>query len=167
VIYGWNVTGQVGLYRSTDEGNTWQLVNTPSLAATGVFALAAHPTDPDQLWAATATGLMHSSDAAASWQQATNRAPVTTVTVDPSAPDRLLAYAAQPGDGLLESSDGGQTWTPIGWRLAAAGDAVIHLAVDPDDPQQLYAATAGQDLLHSRDGGSSWQHLARAGVPTT
>jgi hypothetical protein len=168
VIYGWNGAGQPGLHRSTDDGHTWTVIDTPTLSAGGgVFALAAHPDNPDLLWAGTEAGLFHSRDAGASWQESVGGAPVTAVTVDPSGPDRLLAYAALPGDGLLESLDGGQSWTPTGWRLEAGDDAVAHLTVHPGDPQQVYAATFGQDLLRSDDSGRAWQPLARGGTPTT
>jgi hypothetical protein len=168
VIYGWNGYGQPALHRSIDEGHTWQVVDAPQLAtAGGAYALAVHPDDPDRLWAATGTGLLHSRDAGVSWQQATSGAPATAIAVDPTDPDRLVAYTAAPGDGLVESRDGGQAWTPTGWRLEAADDAVTHFAIHPDDPQRVYAATLGPDVLRSEDGGRSWQHLARAGAPAT
>jgi photosystem II stability/assembly factor-like uncharacterized protein len=166
VIYGWDVTGQVGLFRSTDGGRTWAPLAVPAaFVAGGVFALAAHPEDPDLLWAATDAGLLHSRDGAASWETMLSGGPVTAVTTDPSDPERILAYAALPGDGLLESHDGGQTWTPTGWRLEAGDDAVGQLAIHPDDPRISYAATFGRDLLRSGDGGRTWQPVARAGTP--
>jgi photosystem II stability/assembly factor-like uncharacterized protein len=166
VIYGWNGHGEPGLYRSTDDGHTWTVVEAPALfAAGGVFALAAHPEDPDRLWAATDGGLIHSGDAGASWRPATTGVPVTAVTIDPTDPDRMLAYAPSPGDGLLESLDGGQSWTPTGWALEAGDDAAGHLAIHPDDPRATYAATYRMDLLRSGDAGRTWQRLARAGTP--
>lgn len=168
VTYGWNVTGRPGLYRSDDGGHTWDVVDAPQLhAADGALSLVAHPDDPDLLWAGTGAGLLVSQDGGASWQDALPGVPVTAVAFDPADPDRMLAYTAAPGDGLTESRDAGRTWTPAGWQLDTDDDAVGHLAVHPDDPQQLYAGTHGEDLYHSRDAGRTWQTLARAGTPAS
>jgi photosystem II stability/assembly factor-like uncharacterized protein len=166
VIYGWNGVGQVGLYRSTDQGYTWQTLNPPELSAVGgALALAAHPEDADLVWAATGAGLLHSRDAGASWEPVLERVPVTTVSFDPADPQRMLAYTAAPGEGLLETLDGGQDWSPVGWRLENADDAAAHLAISPTDPQLVYLGSYREDLLRSTDGGRSWQPLASSGIP--
>ena len=53
--------------------------------------------------------------------------------------------------GLLESSDGGESWKQ---RLQAQ---LMGLAVNPSDPRRLLAAGAGIAL--SKDGGESWQSV--------
>lgn len=165
VIYGWNVAGEIGLYRSSDEGDSWETVDAPELhAAGGALSLAAHPDDPDLVWAGTPAGLLGSQDGGAGWEPVISEVPVTAVTVDPSNPDRMLAYAPTPGEGLLESTDAGQTWTPTGWMLEAADDAVGHIAVHPNDPQQLYAGSYGENLYRSSDGGRTWDVLASSGT---
>lgn len=165
VVYGWNGAEAPGLYRSGDNGHTWDVIDAPALyAAGGALSLAAHPDQPDRLWAGTSAGLLASHDRGASWQEALPDVPVTAVAFDPADPDRMLAYAASPGDGLIESRDGGQSWTPVGWQLDNSDDAVGHLAIHPDDPQQLYAGTYREGLYHSADGGSTWRTLARNGT---
>jgi photosystem II stability/assembly factor-like uncharacterized protein len=165
-IYGWNVSGDVGLYRSTDDGHTWQTVAAAQLHdAGGALTLAAHPEDPDEVWAGTPAGLFRSQDAGTSWEPAIGEVPVTAVAFDPADPSRVLAYAPAPREGLLESADAGQSWTPTGWMLEADDDAVGHLAIHPDDPQQLYAGTYGEDVYRSPDSGRTWQPLASSGSP--
>lgn len=165
-IYGWNVAGEVGLYRSTDDGHTWDTVAAPDLhAAGGALSLAAHPDDPDLVWAGTPAGLLRSQDAGASWEPVLPDVPVTAVTFDPADANQLLAYAPAPGDGLMESTDAGQSWSPTGWMLEAADDAVGHLAVHPNDPQQVYAGSYAEDLYRSNDGGRTWHTVASSGVP--
>jgi hypothetical protein len=166
VTYGWNGVGEAGLYRSTDDGHTWDTVAAPELHATGgALSLAAHLDDPDQVWAGTPAGLLRSQDAGASWETVVNDVPVTAVTFDSANADRLLAYAPPPGAGLLESTDAGQSWSPTGWILDASDDAVGYLAIHPNDPQQIYAGTYAENLYRSTDGGHTWHALASSGVP--
>lgn len=166
VIYGWNVAGEAGLYRSSDDGHSWQTMDAPQLqAAGGALSLAGHPGDPDVVWAGTPAGLLLSTDGGAGWQPIVEDAPVTAIAVDPSDPERMLAYAPAPGDGLIESVDAGRTWSSIGWMLEAPDDAVGHLAIHPDDPQSVYAGSYGENLYRSGDGGRTWDILVSSGRP--
>jgi hypothetical protein len=166
VIYGWNVTGRVGLYRSVDDGHTWQVLDAAALhASEGMVGLAAHPDDADVLWAATLDGLLRSDDAGATWQPVVDGTPVTAVAYDPADPERMYAYTAPPGDGMLTSVDGGRSWSATGWALESPQDAVGHIAVDPGEPGVLHAGTFGEDLYRSDDGGTTWRALARGGAP--
>lgn len=161
-IYGWTSAGDAGLHRSVDGGQEWERVPATDLeTAGGAIALAVHPTDGDDVWAGTQAGLMHSRDGGRSWETVAREIPVTTVSIDPSDPDRMLAYAPPSGEGLLESTDGGATWSPLGWQLD--DDAVGHLAIHPTDPDLLYAGTFDASLYRSDDGGRTWETLARAG----
>lgn len=164
VIYGWNIAGEAKLYRSIDDGGSWDRLDTPELhTAGGVLTLAAHPDDPAVVWAGTPAGLYRSTDQGMTWD-GTTTAPATAIAIDPTDPDRMVAYTPAPGEGLIESADRGQTWAPSGWLLDADDDAVGHLAIDPADPQVIYAGTYLQDVYRSADGGATWKSLASAGV---
>ncbi len=161
-VYGWTSAGDAGLHRSVDGGQAWERVPATDLeAAGGAVALAVHPSEGDEVWAGTQVGLMRSRDGGRSWDSVAGEAPVTVVSIDPSDPDRVLAYAPPPGEGLLESADAGATWSSLGWQLD--DDAVGHLAIHPADPGLLYAGTFNAGLYRSDDGGQSWETLARAG----
>ena len=68
--------------------------------------------------------------------------------------DRLLVGTFD--SGLLRSTDGGENWE----RLAGIDeDAVMSVAVAPDDPDTLYAGTEPSALYRSRDGGDGWVEL--------
>ncbi|MCY9783413.1 hypothetical protein KIK06_05825 [Nocardiopsis sp. EMB25] len=155
-VYGWSQ----GLYRSEDEGFTWDVVNAPDLAeAEGATALAAHPEDPDEVWAGTQVGLLRSTDGGGTWDPVLAAGPVSAVHLDPSDPAHVLAYSVT--DGLLESRDAGEEWSELGWLLEE--DAVGHLAISPEDPDLVYAGTFGAGVHRSEDGGSTWEALAREG----
>lgn len=162
VIYGWNGTRQAGLYVSTDGGSSWATYSGGMLTQVGgALSLAARPNDPDEVWAGTQAGLLASRDAGRSWESVLSGT-VTAVAFDPANPDHAVAYAAA-GDGLVDSRDGGQTWTELG--LVVDGDAVGHIAIHPEDPNTLYVGTYEQGLRRSTDGGDSWETLAESGVP--
>lgn len=115
---------------------------------------------------------------AAPWQQAgpTNiGGRMTSLAVDPTDPDRLIAGAA--GGGVWTSPDGGRTWSGLWHRQPTLN--VGSVAMDPSDPQTVYVGTGeanlsadshpGVGVFVSRDGGASWSVLAEAetnGLPT-
>ncbi|MBI4277587.1 MAG: hypothetical protein HY660_03940 [Armatimonadetes bacterium] len=153
VLYAWNVSGRMGLYRSRDGGRRWEYLGDRGLER--VFSLAAHPRDAALVFAGTARGLYVSRDGAESWQSFTSALlslPITAVEIHPKDPRIAYVYAAKPDLGLLRTTDGGNRWTPVGFVLGQR-DAVGNLALDPSDPQVIYFATFGGDLYRSPDGG--------------
>ncbi len=76
------------------------------------------------------------------------------VKLSRSDPDRV--YAAGPS-GLLVSSDGGQSWSPL--AVANTNEEVFTLAVHPTDPNAVFAGRR-DGLWQTRDGGKLWTPLA-------
>ena len=72
---------------------------------------------------------------------------VSTLEVDPSDPDRLFLGTAR---GVLRSTDGGESWMPMGGSEAVVGgdngdQLGIHvstLAIDPVEPEHVYFANS-------------------------
>ncbi|HUH07654.1 MAG TPA: hypothetical protein VML96_07595, partial [Egibacteraceae bacterium] len=160
VIYGWSG----GLHFSDDAGASWERMPAEALEqAGGALGLAVHPADADEVLAATRAGLLRSRDGGRSFEPVLAGAAVTAVEFVPGDADRLVAYVADPPRGLVRSEDGGQSWTELGWALD--GDAAGHIAIHPQDPEDIYVATYGESLYRSRDGGRSFEPLAEAGVP--
>lgn len=165
-IYGFNGSGEAGIYTSFDGGATWNRPDAAAIMETGgVYSLAADPVDPQTVWAGTPTGLFRSGDGGTTWEQVYEGTAVTAVTVAPSG-ERVTAYGAE-GVGLIASDDGGQTWNETGWILDNTEDAVGHLAVDPANPATLWAGTYNADLYRSTDGGTTWEAEATAGKPAS
>jgi hypothetical protein len=163
VVYGWDVAADPGLHRSSDAGHSWERVEAGLLDEIGnASALAVHPDDADELLATTEVGLLRSQDAGGDWELVLD-GPVTAAIYAPENPERLLAYAPEPGEGLIESIDGGGIWTPSGLQLD--GDAAGHLAVDSADPDVVYVGTFNETLLRTTDAGQTWEMLAEHGVP--
>ncbi|GHE19980.1 WD40/YVTN/BNR-like repeat-containing protein [Halomonas urumqiensis] len=135
---------------SQDGGASWQI---RARAPAGLLALAASSRDPEQLYAATQSGLLMSPDGGERWRQIhPERRPVSLVVIH----DGQL-YAFMLDVGLLHAEEGSRDWEMLkrGW-----GDRyLLHLAVDPSDPQRLIAADDLNQLLISDNGGRDWSRL--------
>ncbi len=140
-----------------------------------VRSIAVHPTDGRTLWIGAADGgIWKSTDAGASWtpqMQSENAISMGAVAVNPKDPDVLYAGTgelssnvdAYTGAGIFKSTDGGESWGPIG--LTNVG-SFSRIAVRSDNPQIVYAgATKNNDgFYRSTDGGETWERTLESPV---
>jgi photosystem II stability/assembly factor-like uncharacterized protein len=138
----WRSNPERGLYKTTDGGDTWELVNFVSDKA-GFVDVAIHPKDPDILFAS-------------SWER--ERGP-------------YYLQSGGPGSALWKSTDGGESWSKVeGGGLPETELGRISIAFAPSYPQVMYlmveaAPTVGEDgeevtqsgLYRSSDGGETWE----------
>ena len=143
VIYG---GGHDGLQVSRDAGRSWTAVGP---LPAGLIDLAASAQNPDRLYGATERGLLASVDAGKTWQPMVD-GPTSLVE---ATPDGTL-YAFVVGRGLLRASAGQPEFTTISsdW----GNQVLLHLAVDPANPDRLFAATQNGQVFVSSDQGRSW-----------
>lgn len=163
-LYGWNVGSNPGLYRVSLRNGTWRRVDARGLGE--VFSLAAHPRERETVAAGTRSGPLVSRDGGQSWTPLGNAlrgVPVTAVVFHPENPKLLLAYAAHPDLGLIQSMDGGLTWASLGLFLGRE-DAVSHITFSRT-AGTIYLATFHSDVYRSADGGRRWQPLFQGGRP--
>jgi photosystem II stability/assembly factor-like uncharacterized protein len=146
------------IYRSRDEGATWQLVTGKGLPEKdlGRIGVAVAPaTRAQRVFAIMNQGLFRSDDGGNTWRQITKDPRVTgngyfsRVFVDPKNPD--IVYVAQTS--MYRSSDGGQTFQA--WNGAPSGDDVHVLWINPRDPRQM-SLGVDQGAIVSQDGGQTW-----------
>jgi photosystem II stability/assembly factor-like uncharacterized protein len=136
--------GERGLYRSTDGGDSWQLVLAGENPTTGATDVAIDPANPNNILAAT-------------WDH--QRLPTHRV------------YAG-PGSGAYLSNDGGTSWTKATLPGAPAPDQLgrMGVAFAPSSPSRAYAiiannlAGSGVGLWRSNDGGKNWVKTNVAGT---
>ena len=131
-----------GIYRSTDEGETWTNMGLPF--SERITRIIVHPKNssivyacvPGKLWSdSTDRGLYRTADGGKTWALVLKGGNASTgcssLSMDPKNPDVLLAGMwdfrrkgwtfrsggegpdAPSGSGLHRSGDGGKTWTPI------------------------------------------------------
>jgi hypothetical protein len=160
----------VGIFKSTDGAASWTAINAglidpiTEIAPLDVDALAVDPRHPGTVLAgARFSEIFKSSDAGATWQPKTlggfNVALETSAfQFDPSGSSKVYAASTS---GLLQSTDGGETWALFG----NASVSFYALASDPSSGATLYAGNvSGFGILKSTDGGAHWSS-ANDGLP--
>ncbi len=164
--------GGDGIYRSTDDGATWQRVGLTNSGTIG--RIMVDPDNPDRIWAAVSgnlfvpggeRGVYVSEDGGTTWRQ--SLAPpndvtgATDIAIDPSDPDHVLAtmwdHIRRPdarvytglGSGVWETRDGGDTWQRLGpsqgLPAADANIGRIGVAFAPSDGSRAYAVYANDE----------------------
>jgi len=123
----WPIAGGQ-IFRTTDEGRSWSMMNTAWDAA--LFDVALVSIDPQN--AGTLYVAVSLFDC--SWD------------VCPS--DYWERVKTEPGPGIFKSADGGQSWVKVGWPSGL-------VTFDPKNPNTLYAAV-DTNVFKSSDGGASW-----------
>lgn len=146
----------VGIYKSTDGGNTWSgPIGASVFAGRAVGSIAVQPGAPNVLYAATTRGVAGIS------------------SVSGGAVSLIPGAAAW---GLYKSTDGGATWTFLhnGSPTAAQCDTVAEatatgspcslrgvrrVLLDPLQPQTVYAGSYARGVWRSVDGGATWTQI--------
>ncbi|MDP2529151.1 MAG: hypothetical protein Q8W51_05395 [Candidatus Palauibacterales bacterium] len=148
------------LYRSIDEGATWQRVTgggLPKLEGRMSVAVAMH-TNAQRVFVVGDSGLYRSDDGGSTWRRMDPDDPrIRTgqggyncgVYVSPSDPD--IVYTVNTSSYV--STDGGATFT--GFRGAPGGDDPQQMWIDPTDGQRILLGM-DQGATVSLDGGRSW-----------
>jgi photosystem II stability/assembly factor-like uncharacterized protein len=157
----WNGTGG-GIFKSTDGGQTWQLLGggLPNAIVQAYVTIA--QSDPKRLLAVVATkekvDLYRSGDAGATWSTVTTDArPKTRIgggdlpvpLIDPKNPDVIYMTSTV----TWKSTDGGVTWS--GFRGAPGGDDYQNIWINSNDPN-IIVITSDQGAIVSVNGGQTW-----------
>ena len=131
----WAAGGERGLYRTTDGGDTWELVLEID-EHTGVNEVYFDPRNPDVMYAS-------------SWQRRRHQ---------------WTMIDGGPGSGIHKSTDGGNTWREINRGLPSGDKGRIGMAISPIDPDVLYAiveSSMGQGgTFRSVNMGESWSRTS-------
>jgi hypothetical protein len=159
----------VGLFKTTDNGETWRLTG---LASKAVSSIAIDQANPLNVYVGTmGQGLHRSADGGATWvaseDDLVRGKVIYTLAVDPVNPQVVFAggralnvigeTSGDWGGGMFKSTDGGARWRlmndglPEGW--------VYTVVIDPTTPSTVYAGTHSMGVFKSVDGGASWQSM--------
>jgi uncharacterized repeat protein (TIGR01451 family) len=109
-------------------------------------------------------GVYKSVDYGATWVPA--NAGIESMSVRALATDPLageLVYGTT-DDGLIRSTNAGQSWSPLTWPELNSDDTPLVIAVDPARPRIVYAASR-YTVARSVDAGTSWELLRQHGAP--
>jgi photosystem II stability/assembly factor-like uncharacterized protein len=160
----------IGMYKSTNNGKTWQYLGLPESHHIGKVQL--HPTDEHTAWVAVLghlyspnreRGVYKTTDGGKTWKQTLavdDNTGVVDLDINPQNPSEVYAAAwyrtrrawnfeeSGKTSGIYKSTDGGNTWTLLTKEGAGfpTGDHVgrIGLAVYPKNPQIVYAILDNQ-----------------------
>ncbi|HEV8633212.1 MAG TPA: hypothetical protein VG370_03070 [Chloroflexota bacterium] len=171
------VLASATVFDRAEAGQNGWTVTGPSVAGM-LWRLAVDPTRTATVYAAGSTGsgtavaprVFKTVDAGANWSEITNgivNLAVNALAVDPSTGTTVYVGGYNPQAkalALYRSTDGGATWTLLGWPFSG-GDLdrqVMAVAIDPTNNRTVYVATTA-GLLKSVNGGDSWSVLS--GLP--
>jgi photosystem II stability/assembly factor-like uncharacterized protein len=175
-----------GLFRSEDGGRRWTPANE-GLSASAFRTIGPDPHDDDAILAGTEPGrLFRSRDGGSTWSELTGitqldrydewylpysprAGAIRNVYAPPGDEQRLLA-SVEVG-GLLDSTDGGESWRYI---EVGIDDDIHHITGHPDDPNVLFVSLGYASLRVKRhevdaqqfggiarsfDGGTTWEKV--------
>lgn len=149
--------GNTGLIKSTDCGQTWDVVATVLDPPVDFHAMAVSKSDPNTIigYDSGGRGLFKTADAGQTWQKFDNPPVqyVTSLAIYPTNPKVMFAGT---NSGLFESEDGAASWTQVD---EYKGISVMALAFDVDG--NLYASTEESGLAKSSDLGKTWENINR------
>ncbi len=156
----------MGLYKSTDGGDTWEVLAAEVFRGRCFSRILVDPTDPQRLFAAITRaggfpelaaakgypdatgpiGVFRSTDAGVTWTHLTNGLPAlcaTDLAMDPTNPNVLYAGIGRifgdPTNGIYKSTDGGESWSKLAGGLPDESIGRISVAVAPSLATRLYA----------------------------
>ncbi len=143
----------VGVYRSTDGGETWQ-EHSNGMGNRTVGRMIMHPTNSLVILAATNNGVYRTNDGGANWSRV-QAGDFKDIVFKPNDP--TVVYAAG-GGSFFRSTNTGQTFTQVTSGLPSGARAAI--AVTPANPAYVYVILTNfdsfQGLYRSTDSGQSF-----------
>ncbi len=177
--------GGAGLFRSTNQGDSWQPAGLEDSGSIG--RILVHPSDSDTLYVAVMgllwesgpeRGVYRTTDGGATWEKVLfvdDETGCIDILQRPDDPDVLFAAMWQrirqpeaydyggPGCGVYRSDDGGDSWQLVQGGLPAPSEdgGRIGLSQCEDQPDVMHAIYADRTgyfagLFRSTDGGSVW-----------
>ena len=153
-------TYSVGILKSTDGGNSWNLtgMSFDMSASRKISRLLMHPTDYDTLIATTSSGIYRSVNGGDSWTLVRG-GNFSDAKFKPGDPNTI--YAGSSG-GLYRSTNAGQSFSLASTLSSASNYNRMQIAVTPADPNYLYALASNasdngfEGLYLSTDGGTTF-----------
>ncbi|HWQ36717.1 MAG TPA: glycosyl hydrolase [Blastocatellia bacterium] len=158
-----------GLYKSTDQGETWEKLKEGLPEEMGKMAIAVSRSNPEKVYALIesdsdkeAGGLFVSTNAGKKWSRVTNDHRLVQrawyyieLFIDPKSEDTIYVLSAP----ALRSKDGGKTWE----NLSGTHGDFHDLWINPDNPNNFIIANDGGCAI-TFNGGKSWS--TQSNMPT-
>ncbi|MGI0002665.1 MAG: WD40/YVTN/BNR-like repeat-containing protein [Nitrosopumilaceae archaeon] len=145
--------GNTGLIKSTDGGQTWEVVSKVLEPPVDFHAMALSKSDPNIIigFDSAARGLFKTADAGTSWETLQYPEYILALAILPT--DSQVVFAGT-GKGIYKSSDGAKSWTQL---ETYKGLGIFAMTFDEDDVLYVYTQTFG--LVRSSDLGKTWENV--------
>ncbi len=151
----------IGIYRSTDGGTTWTLVQPfTSGSNTKVGYIEMDPNNSNLVYCATSRGMYRSLNNGSTWSKL-NSTPLFNIKLKPNDP--AVVYATN-GSIVRKSVDSGQTFQTL-TSFPTSSSSRIEISTSTLQPDYLYALAANSSrrfggIYLSKDGGVSWSTMS-------
>lgn len=145
----------LGVYRSRDGGDSWQLVMS-EINFTNRVGIAVDPHTSSNVYVVTRQLMVKSQDGGITWTVepiAFSIDSATSIIIDPVTPSTF--YLLTEEDGNFRSMDSGNTWQ----HISSSGN----LLLNPQNPQQLFLSIP-TGLYRSEDRGITWTQISPQAV---
>ena len=180
-----NVSVGDGVYKSTDDGESWSWIGLPE--SKHINRIWVHPTNPDLVYVAALghvfgpnpeRGVYRSRDGGQNWELVlfvSDSTGCIDLVMSTDDPNTLFAamwtverkpwaiYSGSPESGVYKTVNGGDSWNEL---TNGMPDFVgrIGLAVSPVQPNRVYAVVEAEGdlrgLYRSEDRGESFRHIS-------
>ncbi len=173
----WGPGGERGLYKTTDGGNTWELVLEIS-EHTGINDMVMDPRNPDVIYASSEqrrrhvhtkigggpeSGIHKTTDGGATWEKLKSGLPGGDVggiglAISPVNPDIVYAIIEAEGEsgGFFRTTDRGESWNKMS-SYHASGQYYNEIYCDPKDVDKVYSMETVSKV--TVDGGKTWNSV--------
>ncbi|MGI0009780.1 MAG: WD40/YVTN/BNR-like repeat-containing protein, partial [Nitrosopumilaceae archaeon] len=144
--------GNTGLIKSTDGGQTWEVVAKVLEPPVDFHAMAVSKSDPNVIvgFDSAGRGLFKTIDAGKTWETLQYPEYISALTISPH--DSQIVFAGT-GNGIFQSSDGAKSWNQLDEYKG-----ITILALSFDEEGVLYASTSF-GLSRSSDLGKTWEKI--------
>lgn len=157
----------IGIVKSTDGGNTWNITNFSKELSDKrtVTRILVNPTNPDIAIVGASDGIYKTTDGGNTWVNKTFDYSIIDLEYKPN--DSNVIYAASYGfsgkNYIVKSTDGGETWKSV---LLVSGSNRLNIEVSPANPASVYCLASNSSgnsfnsINISIDEGATWETTA-------
>jgi hypothetical protein len=150
-----------GVYRTEDEGQTWEPVSLKGLKADTLGMIAAHPDDADIMAMSTRSGIFFSRDKGETVELVSE--PIMATALAFTEDSLYYAFAKQERVLLNKIDLETMKTSPVEIPFLGYDNPITYIAADYQNSGRISFSTYLKDLYESGDSGENWELLLKNG----